>query len=250
MAAIDGSKSIAYKHKQSKISHLDNMMGMRAVIAGKSMSGKGIVAQSMILKQFRGCWERVYVMSPTVFQDRSTWGPVEDYLQNVLRIDLKKEPAFFDTWDPGVIQKTIDDHAKVVKYQKERGNKQIAGILWIIDDFADSPEIVHARGNNILNKMFISGRHQQVSCICIVQALSLVSTTIRKNCTCVLFFRATAKEAQFIEDEYRPSEVSRDDFRHIFEECTREKFSFLMMDLRRPVEEMFWKRFEYQIKLE
>jgi len=250
MAAIDGSKSIAYKHKQSKIAHLDNMMGMRAVIAGKSMSGKGVVAQSMILKQFRGCWERIYVMSPTVFQDRSTWAPVEDYLKNVLRIDLKKEPAFFDTWDPGVIQKTIDDHAKVVKYQKERGNKQIAGILWIIDDFADSPEIVHAKGNNILNKMFISGRHQQVSCICIVQALSLVSTTIRKNCTCVLFFRATAKEAQFIEDEYRPSEVSREDFRHIFEECTREKFSFLMMDLRRPVEETFWKRFEYQIKLE
>jgi hypothetical protein len=77
-----------------------------------------------------------------------------------------------------------------------------------------------------------------------------VSTTIRKNCTCVLFFRATAKEAQFIEDEYRPSEVSREDFRHIFEECTREKFSFLMMDFRRPVDETFWKRFEYQIKLE
>ena len=109
---------------------------------------------------------------------------------------------------------------------------------------------MHARGNNILNKLFISGRHQQVSCICIVQALSLVSTTIRKNLTCALFFKATAKESQFIEDEYRPSEISRDDFRQIFEECTKEKYSFLMMDFRRPVDEMFWKRFEYQIKLE
>jgi hypothetical protein len=43
---------------------LDNMMGMRACITGKSMSGKGVVAQSMILNQFRGCWERIYVMSP------------------------------------------------------------------------------------------------------------------------------------------------------------------------------------------
>ena len=163
MAAIDGSKSIAYKHKQSKIAHLDNMMGMRACITGKSMSGKGVVAQSMILKQFRGCWERIYVMSPTCKIDKSTWGPVEDYIQNVLRVDLKKEPAFYTEWDPAIIQKTIDDHAKVVKWQKEKGHKQISGILWIIDDFADSPEIVHARGNNILNKMFISGRHQQVS---------------------------------------------------------------------------------------
>jgi hypothetical protein len=249
MAAIDGSKSIAYQHRQSKIKHLDNMMGMRAVVAGKSMSGKGVVVQSMILRQFRGCFERVYVMSPTVFQDKSTWGPVEAYLTNVLKIDLKKEPAFFDSWDPSIIQKTIDDHAKVVKFQKERGDKQISGILWVIDDLADSPEIMHKQGNNIINKMFISGRHQQVSCICIVQALSLVSTTIRKNCTCALFFRATAKEAQFIEDEYRPSEVDRETWRKIFEECTREKYSFMLLDFRRSAEEMFWKRFEFQIKL-
>jgi hypothetical protein len=250
MAAIDGSKSIAYQHRQSKIKHLDNMMGMRAVVAGKSMSGKGVVVQSMILRQFRGCFERVYVMSPTVFQDRSTWDPIRLFLQNDLKIDLKKEPAFFDTWNPEIIQKTIDDHAKVVKFQKERGDKLISGILWIIDDFADSPEIMHKQGNSILNKMFISGRHQQVSCICIVQALSLVSTTIRKNCTCALFFRATAKEAQFIEEEYRPSEIDRETWRHIFEECTKEKYSFMMVDFRRLVEEMFWKRFEFQIKLE
>ena len=54
MAAIDGSKSIAYKHKQSKIAHLDNMMGMRACITGKSMSGKGVVAQSNDFKTIQG----------------------------------------------------------------------------------------------------------------------------------------------------------------------------------------------------
>ena len=68
--------------------------------------------------------------------------------------------------------------------------------------------------------------------------------------TCALFFKATAKESQFIEDEYRPHEVSRDDFRQVFEECTNEKYSFLMMDFRRPVEEMFFKGFEYKIQLQ
>ena len=80
-----------------------------------------------------------------------------------LRIDLKKEPAFSTEWGPAIIQKTIDDHAKVAKWQKEQGHKQNEGILWIVDDFADSPETVHARGNNVLNKMFLSSRHQQVS---------------------------------------------------------------------------------------
>ena len=95
-----------------------------------------------------------------------------------------------------------------------------------------------ARTHRWLNKLFISGRHQQVSCICSVQSLALVSTTIRKNLTCALFFKATAKEAQFIEDEYRPSEIARDDFRQIFEECPKEKYSFLMMDFRSVLEKI------------
>ena len=88
-------------------------------------------------------------------------------------VDLKEEPAFYTEWDPAIIQKTINEHAKVVKWQKENEghSKQISGILWIVDDFADDPQIMHARGKNILNKLFISGRHQQVSCLCIIQAL-------------------------------------------------------------------------------
>ena len=123
-------------------------MGMRAIISGKSMRGKGVVVQSMIWKQFHNVWSHTYVCVSTVFQDRSTWGPVEDYLTNDLRIDLKKEPALFDTFDPAVVQKIIDDNSKVVKWQKEKGHsKQIAGILWIFDDITDSPEIIHARGD-------------------------------------------------------------------------------------------------------
>ena len=94
MSAIDASKSIAYTHKQSKVPHLNNMMGMRAIISGKSMSGKGVVAQSMILKQFRGAWERIYVMSPTCKIDQSTWGPVSEYIQNSLGVIFKRSPVF------------------------------------------------------------------------------------------------------------------------------------------------------------
>ena len=59
------------------------------------MSGKGVVAQSMILKQFRGVVGENLCHEPTCLIDRSTWGPVEDYIQNVLRVDLKKEPCIF-----------------------------------------------------------------------------------------------------------------------------------------------------------
>ena len=44
---------------------------------------------------------------------------------------MKKETAFYTEWDPAIIQRTIDDHAKVVKLQKENKghSKQISGIL-------------------------------------------------------------------------------------------------------------------------
>ena len=80
-------------------------------------------------------------MSPTCKIDQSTWGPISEYIQYDLGVDLKKEPAFYTDWDPAIIQKTGDDHAKVVKWQKENKghSKQISGILWVIDDFADDP---------------------------------------------------------------------------------------------------------------
>ena len=57
--------------------------------------------QNMILKHFRGCWERVYVFSPTAVLDKMTWDPVKKHLQEDLGIDLVKEPAFFEEWDDG-----------------------------------------------------------------------------------------------------------------------------------------------------
>ena len=48
-----------------------------------------------------------------------------------------------------------------------------------------------------------------------MQALPLVSTSIRKSCTCVLFFKAIAEEAQLVEEEYRSSDVSREDFQNL-----------------------------------
>ena len=70
-------------------------MVMRAIISGKSMSGKGVVAQSMILNQFRFAWERIYVMAPTCKVDKSTWGPIEEYITNVLGGRFEKGACIF-----------------------------------------------------------------------------------------------------------------------------------------------------------
>ena len=90
----------------------------------------------MILKHFRGCWERIYIFSPTAVLDKSTWGPVREHLQQDLGIDLSKEPAFFEEWDDGAtLDQLVKKHSEVVRKQKERGDKQIFGALFVIDDW-------------------------------------------------------------------------------------------------------------------
>ena len=61
--------------KQSKYDHVGKLP-MRAVVLGPSGSGKTILLQNMILDIYRGCFERIYIMSPSIDVDHS-WVPVK-----------------------------------------------------------------------------------------------------------------------------------------------------------------------------
>ncbi len=63
--------------------------------------------QNLILKHFRGCWERIVVLSPTAVLDKSTWDPVRKYIQEDMGVDLKREQAFFTEFDPAVLQAIV-----------------------------------------------------------------------------------------------------------------------------------------------
>ena len=116
-AAIDPGQSIAYRHKQSKFPQLDGVLTMRWVAAGPSGAGKGVTMQNMIKKHFRGCWERIYVFSPTAVLDKSTWDPVRKYIQEEMGVDLQRQPAFFTDFNPAVLEGIVKKHSDVVQKQ-------------------------------------------------------------------------------------------------------------------------------------
>ena len=250
-AAIDPGRSIAYKHKQSKLPQLDGVLPMRYIAAGPSGSGKGVVIQNMILKHFRGCWERIYVFSPTAVLDVSTWGPVKRYIQEDLGVDLKKEPAFFTEFRAEVLEAIVQKHSTVVQKQKDRGDRTLFGALVIIDDFADDSSVLHRGGGSVINRLFLSGRHHAISTIVSTQKLTLISTPIRVNATGMLCFRARSqKEYEAIEGEVTAL-VDRDTFREIWEEATSEPYSFLFIRLNATsLNSTFMKRFEKHFTFE
>ena len=110
---IDPGKSIAYTQKQPDVEILDGVLPCRYILAGPSGAGKGVVLQNLCTRLFttggRSCFERIYVFSPTAILDKSTWGPVRDFMERKMDIDLDKENCFFEDFNEDTLNKIIRD---------------------------------------------------------------------------------------------------------------------------------------------
>ena len=69
-----------YEVKQSKYDHC-NRLPTRSLLLGVSGGGKTVLLQNLILDVYRGCFERIFVFSPSVDIDQS-WEPVKKYIKD------------------------------------------------------------------------------------------------------------------------------------------------------------------------
>ena len=248
LAAIDASQSIDWDAPRGRFEHLPTPV-LRWCAVGPSGSGKGVVLQQLCINHYRGAFERIYVFSPTALSDVSTWGPVKKYLEKDKGIDLKKEPAFFEDFDVGVMQGIIDRHKKIVQTQKDRGEKRLFSVLIIVDDWADNQQVMrHGKNGQMLNQLFLKGRRWGVSTILSVQKLTLVSTPCRVNATGLIAFKVrNYKEYEAIEGE-SSALIDRATFKKVWEAATSEPYSFLFIRLNaKSLNETFMVRFEKAI---
>ena len=111
----------------------------RSIVVGPSGSGKTILLENMILDIYKGCFSRVYIMSPSIDVD-STWSPVKDYIEKEMKVkNTPDEPIYFNHYDPEALHKIIDTQHKVIQWMKKQSHKKLFSVLIIVDDFADAP---------------------------------------------------------------------------------------------------------------
>ena len=113
----------------------------RMLCVASSTGGKTVLIQNLILKIYRGSFERIYIFSPSVHVD-DTWSAVKKYIRDVMKVDAEKEQLYYEEYDPVALKKIIDTQHKVIDFQKKNKQKDLFSILLVVDDFADDPKFV------------------------------------------------------------------------------------------------------------
>ena len=144
-------KTKEYIVKQSKYEVCGKLL-IRSVILGPSGSGKTVLLQNMILNLYKDCFERIYMLSPSVNHDQ-TWEPVKSYIEDKLELhETDEERFYFDEYEPEELQKIIDNQKRLIEHMKKKNVKKLYSILIIIDDFADNPSF--SRHSKLLHSLY------------------------------------------------------------------------------------------------
>ena len=174
-----------YKYKNSKYEILPKLPA-RMIAVASSTGGKSVLIQNLILKIYRGSFERIYIFSPSIHVD-DTWTAVKKYISDVMKVDAEKEQIYYEEYDPVALKKIIETQHKVIDFQKKNKQKELFSVLIVVDDFADDPRFV--RYSNILHDLFTRGRHNAISCILSTQKYNVLAPIIRLNASALFIFR-------------------------------------------------------------
>ena len=159
-------------------------------------------------------------------------------------MNTERERAYYDEWDEAALRDIIQRQRKITETSKKLEMKKLHQVLIICDDFADSPQLHKPHG--ALDTLFIRSRHLQISTWVSSQKLRLISAAVRVNMQFLCCWRLRNQH----ELDAVIEELSEDKLHRIYEQATREPYSFLFVYYLKPKNQMFHLRFEERFALE
>ena len=130
---------------------------------------------------------------------------------------------------------------KITEASKKLEMKKLYQVLIICDDLADVPQL--HRPNGALDTLFIRGRHMQIS-------TWLISAAVRVNQQFLCCWRLRNQHELDAVVEELSALLPKEQLYQLYEQATREPYSFLFVYYLKPRNEMFYKRFEERFALE
>ena len=237
-----------YSCKQSIHGHVPKIP-VRMILLAPSGSGKTVLLSNLILNIYRGCFERIYIFSPSIDLD-STWLPVKKYQTDTMKVVEKdSEKLYFNSYDPEDLEKIIETQHKVTKLVKSQGRKKLFSVLVVVDDFADDANFT--RKSKLLHALYTRGRHNSISTIVSTQKFAAIHPIIRVNATSLIVYRLrNNKELESFLEEVSGL-TGKKELLEIYKIATRDEYNFLYVNLTaKNVNEMFFQNFTHKIEVE
>jgi hypothetical protein len=120
-AKIQVHDKSAWECKQSRHGHLPKLPS-RGIFLAPSQQFKSCCLADLILRHFRGCFERIFVFSPSVDID-SVWDAVKEYVRVHMGVP-DSEKCFFHEFDHDALNKIVADQHKLTLKHRDHGKQR------------------------------------------------------------------------------------------------------------------------------
>jgi len=208
---------------------------MRAVILGNSGSGKTSLLSLMVIdpldqfygKDFDG--DNIYIFSGSLKTDSK--------IENLIKVkDIPDENVFDDYYDEelGLIYELIEDN---IKMSKEEGEKPPHSLI-ILDDLTFNSK-VSAKKNNNIKKVYLNGRKNLISIICVSQSYTTgLQPAIRENTNLLICYNMSQRQLERVENDHNYLD-SKKSFYDMFRARVLEKHDFMVINHTNKFREMY-----------
>jgi hypothetical protein len=139
---------------------------------------------------------------------------------------------------------------KIDSYRKKGYTKHFADRQLIIFDDLVGSTLFSAKRTNPFRILNTTLRHYSTSVMMVSQGYKEIPKTARVNSTCVILFRI-ANDAE-LKSIYEENSVGLTDqeWRRVYDYCTREPFSFMLINYSKPETERVWKNFDEMVPIQ
>jgi hypothetical protein len=218
----------------------------RLILNGRSGSGKSMNLINMLTRPHfygrtdkkdpkSGYFDLVFLFSPTA----EGGDDLTDHLDLPTNRIITDEDLFFPQLDHILkIQKGIIEKNGLLKSPK---------ILLIFDDcqsaqkFLNSPNFI---------KIFIAGRHYNISSIACGQSWTKFPRAVRLQASNIMLYPSSGSEVDLLTEEYTPPNKSKSDMRRLVAHATAEPFNFLHINNQVPIKDRYRKNLDTVLNID
>lgn len=216
------------------------------IMNGKSGSGKSTLLLNLVcMPQFYGptkttgtkeeknksrYHDLIFIFSPTATQD-----DLPEYL------NLDEKYIITENFESRLEHIITTQRSIIEKKKIEHSPK----ILIIFDDIQSQDSFM--RSGSFL-KCFIQNRHYNISTILCSQSFTRTPRACRLQASSIFFFSGSASEMELLVEEFCPAGMNKKQFMEMVKYTTKDKHSFMHINMKVPAEERYRKNLNSILK--